>query len=154
MTDLLLTAIKILKHSDFLKDLLENCIHYNICWLSYDRPLDPSIACTSSLPSSVVTENCCYPIALQWPTLQELNTWTQPSFSSMDVVSKPTTSTGSAKSLISTREIESQLSLNQTLYFCKLPPTTPPVLVLTQLPSHSVKGYHRFHDFMHYGSSM
>lgn len=116
------------------------------------RHLDPSITFIWSLSSSLVTENCCYPKALQWPPLQELNTWTQPSFSSMDVTSKPTRSTDSAETLISTHEMERQLRLNQTLYFCELPSPTPHISVFAQLPSCSVKGFHYFYNFMHYCS--
>lgn len=52
----------------------------------------------------------------------------------MDVISKPTRSTDPAETLISSHEIERQLSLNQTLYFCKLPPPTPHNLSLDTTP--------------------
>lgn len=130
-----------------------SCLPVVLWQLMGYRPLDPPIAYIWSLPSSVVTKNCCYPITLQWPTLQELNTWTQPSFSSMDVISKPTRS-DSVETLISTHGIERQFSLNQTLHFCKLPPPIPHILVLTQIFSCFVKGFHCFYNFMHYCSCM
>lgn len=128
------------------------CLPVVLWWLMDHRHLDPSITFIWSLSSSVVTENCCYPKALQRPALQELNTWTQSGFSSMDVISKLTGSTDSAETLISTHEMERQLRLDRTLYFWKLPSPTPHISVFAQLPSRSVKGFHCFYNFMHYCS--
>lgn len=90
-TDFLLIAIKILKHSEFLKDLVENCIHYHVLWqLMGYRPLDPSVDYIWSLPSSIVIENRCYPAALQWPSLQERSPVSHPWMSSQSLLSQQT----------------------------------------------------------------
>lgn len=94
MTNLLLTTIKILKHSHFLKDLVETAfiIMFASCPMTgyIYGPLDPSQPIFEAFPAQkllkiVATKQlfCGY--------ITRIKPWIQPSFSSVDVISKPMT---------------------------------------------------------------